>query len=53
MEYGKDGDKRTYINGATNNQAISRIRSLAEIAGYGDDDKFTGYGGLDKKAYID
>ena len=44
---------RVYINGANNLKATRRLRSLKDIAGYGDNDQFKGYNDLDKQAYID
>ena len=44
---------RVYINGANNLKATRRLRSLTDIAGYGDNDQFKGYNDLDKQAYID
>lgn len=62
MEYKRNKDtgdfelvngNRVYINGANNLKATRRLRSLKDIAGYGDNDQFKGYNDLDKQAYID
>ena len=51
--YKLNGDAKQYIDGANNSRILKRISSLLDIANYHEDDKFTGFGDLDRKAYID
>ena len=44
---------RNFVNGARNNDIISRLEHLIDIANYTDDDTFTGYNDRDKQSYID
>lgn len=62
MEYKRNKDtgdfelvngNKVYIKGANNLTGIKRLRSLKDIVNYGDADKFKGYNGLEKQAYID
>lgn len=61
VQYKKDKDgnfelvdgKKVFINGANNLQVARRLRALKDIAGYTNNDRFTGYNKLGKQAYID